>query len=998
MKFRILLIFFLVTSFNQSIAGVREILSLELVGKKNFEAEPRDIVTIIYRISNNSDLNQKINVKITLPQNWKVVNPEPFYEIDGNQQNVRLMSVFIPLSAKSGNYLISYQISTQSELPILLSFTVPVFVKPIRKISLELIDKPDFVIAGDSYQMKFRLKNESNIYINARIYLTSKDSLSYHLKKQLFALAPDQSQNFFINVNTNSETEGSITNKLEVIAKLTTKEEVHSGVIGSVEVIPRILTPGQNFNTVPFYSTLRFVNQNQHSQLSGFQAEIIGKGFLNQNQTNKVNLVLRGPDIYNKSIFGKYDEYLLSNSDDKYNFHIGDRPYYLSTLTQSYRYGRGIEGQYKHNNFKLGFYSMVSRFFQPEEKVFASFLEFKEKKEYQVRVNYMKKNLGNQESDIVSVESKIEPNTNTKIQMEYALGKSQTETSQAYHLDIQSKLKNHTLFIKFIQADPNFSGYYSNVNFVSAGGAFRLNKKLRLNAGMGQRKNDTNVTLSYYFSSMIEYKRIGLSYRITSNSFLNVGWSTRSRYDQLPVSRIDDFEKNLRLEFTRVLKKINFSTSVELTKTQDNTTSKSANLQRYSTSMTYNQSSLHKFSGYLYYSNHNDPLRENKRNLTAGLRLSSRITGTTKLDLTLQSLNNLKYSSIIRDMYEIRLSQKLFNNHEISFFARHISYSQDQLTNFSALVAEYRIPFGMPVSRNNLFGSLKGIVYDIENNRPISGAVIRLNKLSTVSDKNGVFKFPSLIPGKYLLNFEQSSIGLNRVTTENFPMEILLAENEKKLIAIKLTRGASVTGKVTLYKFKEIRTVEDNLPDESKKIRVPNKQDSPYERVSGMSHLLIELTHGKTIKRRVTDRFGRFNFSELSPGEWKLTVQKSRLPEYTFVQPDTLQLLLKPGENEEIEINVLPEKRPVRIIQDGGVLLEKPVSEKKEPKETIADNKKQGKFINYTTKPGEHLSSIARKFYGNGNLYLKIYEANRDSIKNPNLIFPGKTIRIPVLK
>ncbi len=107
MKFRITLIFFLVIGFNQSIVGAKEILSLELVGKKYFEADPRDIVTIIYRISNNTDLNQKINIVVTLPQNWKVVNPEHFYEINANQQNIRLMSVFITLTTKSGNYVIS---------------------------------------------------------------------------------------------------------------------------------------------------------------------------------------------------------------------------------------------------------------------------------------------------------------------------------------------------------------------------------------------------------------------------------------------------------------------------------------------------------------------------------------------------------------------------------------------------------------------------------------------------------------------------------------------------------------------------------------------------------------------------------------------------------------------------------------------------------------------------------------------------------------------------
>ena len=50
----------------------------------------------------------------------------------------------------------------------------------------------------------------------------------------------------------------------------------------------------------------------------------------------------------------------------------------------------------------------------------------------------------------------------------------------------------------------------------------------------------------------------------------------------------------------------------------------------------------------------------------------------------------------------------------------------------------------------------------------------------------------------------------------------------------------------------------------------------------------------------------------------------------------------------------------------------------------------------YTVKKGDCLWTIAKKFYGSGADYSKIYEANRDTIgKNPNLIYPGQTFTIP---
>lgn len=52
-----------------------------------------------------------------------------------------------------------------------------------------------------------------------------------------------------------------------------------------------------------------------------------------------------------------------------------------------------------------------------------------------------------------------------------------------------------------------------------------------------------------------------------------------------------------------------------------------------------------------------------------------------------------------------------------------------------------------------------------------------------------------------------------------------------------------------------------------------------------------------------------------------------------------------------------------------------------------------GRF--YTVVKGDSLSKIAEREYGDANRWRDIYEANRASIKNPNLIYPGQKLRIP---
>jgi nucleoid-associated protein YgaU len=49
----------------------------------------------------------------------------------------------------------------------------------------------------------------------------------------------------------------------------------------------------------------------------------------------------------------------------------------------------------------------------------------------------------------------------------------------------------------------------------------------------------------------------------------------------------------------------------------------------------------------------------------------------------------------------------------------------------------------------------------------------------------------------------------------------------------------------------------------------------------------------------------------------------------------------------------------------------------------------------YTVAAGDSLSKIAKRFYGDANLYPRIFEANRDQLKDPNMIRPGQVLVIP---
>jgi len=49
----------------------------------------------------------------------------------------------------------------------------------------------------------------------------------------------------------------------------------------------------------------------------------------------------------------------------------------------------------------------------------------------------------------------------------------------------------------------------------------------------------------------------------------------------------------------------------------------------------------------------------------------------------------------------------------------------------------------------------------------------------------------------------------------------------------------------------------------------------------------------------------------------------------------------------------------------------------------------------HEVKSGDTLSKIAKEAYGDANAYMKIFEANKPMLSNPDKIYPGQKLRIP---
>jgi nucleoid-associated protein YgaU len=109
------------------------------------------------------------------------------------------------------------------------------------------------------------------------------------------------------------------------------------------------------------------------------------------------------------------------------------------------------------------------------------------------------------------------------------------------------------------------------------------------------------------------------------------------------------------------------------------------------------------------------------------------------------------------------------------------------------------------------------------------------------------------------------------------------------------------------------------------------------------------------------------------------------------------------GEERARVIAVLSEMPNVsRVVNEINVAAPEPEAEARpateppaEASEGAAPGAASGR--SYTVQPGDTLWKISTEMYGEGSKYMKIFEANSDTLENPDKIYPGQELVIPDL-
>ena len=256
-----------------------------------------------------------------------------------------------------------------------------------------------------------------------------------------------------------------------------------------------------------------------------------------------------------------------------------------------------------------------------------------------------------------------------------------------------------------------------------------------------------------------------------------------------------------------------------------------------------------------------------------------------------------------------------------------------------------------------------------------------------------------------------------------FPSLRLACAVMHRLLPARLSPRARSLGQRLRSQQARPRPLQPNLPDR----RRPRNQSAPsfdIARVDAGGDAVIAgraapgatvdlLRGGRRLDQAVADASGQFVIvsPRLPAGNYELTLS-ARLPDGTVtsskqgvsvtvndVGPSTREA--QPRADDDSKTASQPSSKPPRVTGEppkrtAGLEAAPAIDAAPAADESSSSPSDAHAISSKVVSRGDSLWRISRVTYGDGARYALVYRANRDRVRNPNLIYPGQTLVIPV--
>lgn len=543
---------------------------------------------------------------------------------------------------------------------------------------------------------------------------------------------------------------------------------------------------------------------------------------------------------------------------------------------------------------------------------------------------------------------------------------SQTGADHAYRLTARYSGGDLTGGGDYVYAGPHFFGAWSDTEYYQADVSYSPNRKLRLWSNYNKRRGNLSRDPEQRGDDQSRWQLAG-SLNIGKHMTLRVSQALDWRGDRVQLS-IDEHTRRMEYELGRTWRKLKLTASWQDETRGDrlSATSEDALQFRLLGTSDVNRRARLEFECALDRDKHSAGGADDS--------ITGRLGGEIKLgkssDLSLDVRSTWGEAGRNSTWLQGALSRKLAPGRELDLKVQH---NTGDFGGETALSAEYTIPIKMPVKQFPITGIIEGKVsLSHDATKGVSGVLVRvdqillpsdpyaaapesqsaedasrieedryepspilglhpherqaieergprkgtygaaqhinaqsiearpqphsvpgLTKAEALTDDQGRFRITGLLPGEYGLQLDTATLGVGMSATGADVQRVEVRAGQTTTVEVSVMSAASVSGMVQIQSQTEPGTETKLLP---------------------LTDAVLELSGPGDKKYRVSGPGGRFSFSELPAGHYALRVRTEGLPEYTVVEPETLEFDLAAGEAKpNLIFTVKPMEREIEI-------------------------------------------------------------------------------------
>lgn len=834
-----------------------------------------------------------LSTAVILPDGWRLVGPIPQLTLPAGAKELQLLSVMVPRTAAARPNTILVASGSTGGLGSPLHVRIPVLVETVRRLESFVAEAPRTTVAGQRIRVVFEVTNRGNDTVRARLTGWNSRQYSLTVEPPTARLAPSQSMRVSVEVATNGEDRlrGPVTTELLIRPVVGTEVRVAA----ATELIPRSGKADLRSLTFPVILRARGATEDERR---GLQGEVSGAGSLREDKSDRLEFLFRSPETQTLSVLGQRDEFKARYAVGDHEITVGDWNYSLSHLTEVGRTAVGVGGRTRWNDLSAGGFVNQTRFGPPIRKQAGAWVRYDIAEEVNAGLQTLHQG-GPQTADIVSLSLNAEPMSRSNVEVEGATSSGSGRTGQALFARWHGSLPWLSYDLRTVSASPEYGGYYRDLQFTTLSLVGYASSALRLELTGNLQQRNARLDTTVGSAPRASYVQAGIGYA----NAVTLSFRSSGVFDTMSLSPYDRREDVVQLRGTHSFERVSLSAYADIGVLTDHRVGSVNPVRRLSVSANARPTARQTYGATVEFARIPEPVFASRLDRVSGTLTASYVLGQSTL-ANLNAFGSRLSGSTSQALAVIDASveHNFPNLHRAKLTARRSAFTG--IAPELALAAEYSVPLAVPFGTATSVGVVDGRILD-PSGAGVPDVLVTLGTMAAVTNARGGFVFAEVPPGPVDLNIDRGSAGLQRITSIPLPLALQVIGGERLPVVITLLPASSIEVMIDRYEHGDLAS-DGTAP----LVLTP---------MDGVARVVAELRQGNEVLRRVSDRQGRLRFGDLPPGRWTLTLDPASAEERRL-EAHTFEFDLTPGTMADTTVRLLPRRRSIRIVQEGGIL------------------------------------------------------------------------------